>query len=143
MSGRSSSPTRHEWTPFTQGEFLRLLGEGHTVTAAAQAVGFSRAWVYERKSADPGFAQLWAEALEEGNDALEAEARRRAVEGVCKPVFYQGEEVGQIREYSDTLLLAMLKAKRADYRDHGKLQLNATVSFEQLVMSSFGDSGEG
>ena len=33
--------------------------------------------------------------------------RRRAIEGVDKPVFYMGEECGYITEYSDTML-AML-----------------------------------
>ena len=30
-------------------------------------------------------------------ERLEAEADRRAVEGVLEPVFYQGEECGQVR----------------------------------------------
>ena len=42
-------------------------------------------------------------------DALEAEARRRAVEGVRKPVFYQGVICGWVGEYSDTLLIFLLK----------------------------------
>ena len=45
-------------------------------------------------------------------DDLELEARRRAVEGTERPVFYQGGEVGYVREYSDTLLIFLLKAHR-------------------------------
>ena len=58
------------------------------------------------------FAAQWDEALEEGTDLLEAEARRRAVTGINKPVFYKGEVVGSIPKYSDRLLIFLLKAHR-------------------------------
>jgi hypothetical protein len=32
-------------------------------------------------------------------DAIEAEMRRRAIEGVQKPVFYKGEVCGYMTEY--------------------------------------------
>ena len=51
-------------------------------------------------------------------DALEQEARRRALEGVEEPVFCRGERVGVIRRYSDALLILLLKAKRPEqFRD--------------------------
>jgi hypothetical protein len=51
-------------------------------------------------------------------DQLEEEARRRAVDGVLKPVFQRGRQVGRIREYSDVLLVTLLKGKRPDtYRE--------------------------
>lgn len=49
-----------------------------------------------------------------GTDALEDEAVRRAHEGVLKPVFQQGKEVGHVREYSDALMVTMLKARRPE-----------------------------
>lgn len=42
---------------------------------------------------------------------LEDEATRRAIEGTLKPVFQQGKKVGTIREYSDTLIIVLLKAR--------------------------------
>ena len=45
---------------------------------------------------------------------LEPEAIRRAVEGVEKAVYYQGEPVGTVREYSDTLLIFLLKGWKSD-----------------------------
>lgn len=42
-------------------------------------------------------------------ELLEAEAVRRAYEGVDEPVFYQGSECGEVRKYSDTLLMFLLK----------------------------------
>ena len=49
---------------------------------------------------------------------LEDEAVRRAHEGLRKPVWYKGKIVGYETEYSDTLLLAVLKANNPDkFRD--------------------------
>ena len=45
---------------------------------------------------------------------LELEARRRAYEGVEKPVFHAGEECDFIRQYSDVLMMFLLKAHRPD-----------------------------
>ncbi len=63
------------------------------------------------------------EALEEGTDLLDAEARRRAVIGIDKPVFYKGEVVGSITKYSDSLLMFLLKAHRPQkFGDCGKVK---------------------
>ncbi len=64
------------------------------------------------------FKQLHEEAKDEAFDALEGEAHRRAVVGVLKPVYQGGQRVGAIREYSDTLLIILLKAGRPEkFRD--------------------------
>jgi len=75
--------------------------------------------VYELRKRDEGFAAGWEEAEERAADALEAEAWRRAVVGVQDPLVAGGKVVrdddGQplaIRRYSDTLMLALLKARR-------------------------------
>jgi hypothetical protein len=72
---------------------------------------------------NPEFAADWQSALDRGCDALEDEAVRRGCEGYLKPIFHQGKEVGAIREYSDLLLIFMLKARRpATFRDNYVLQ---------------------
>ena len=58
---------------------------------------------------------------------MEAEARRRGVEGTLKPVFYKGEECGQVREYSDTLLIFLLKAHDPKYRDRQQVEHSGSV----------------
>ena len=74
-----------------------------------------------RRSED--FAAQWDNALEEGTDLLEAEARRRAVTGIDKPVYYKGEVVGSITKYSDRLLMFLLRAHRPQkFRDGGKVE---------------------
>ena len=48
---------------------------------------------------------------------------RRAREGVDEPVFYQGEHCCNVRRYSDTLLIFMLKARKPDvYRERASIQ---------------------
>lgn len=46
--------------------------------------------------------------------ALEAEALRRALEGVSEPVFHQGRECGSKVKHSDTLLMFLLKTLRPE-----------------------------
>lgn len=105
--------------------FIAQLAQGASITMAAERAGVGRTTAYEWKAADEAFAALWEEALEAGIDRLEDEARRRAVHGVEKPVVAMGKiarnddgTVLMIREYSDTLLALMLKAKKPDqYRE--------------------------
>jgi hypothetical protein len=91
--------------------FLNALAGGATVEDAARAAKTTRTTVYQWRAAEPAFAKEWAIAYRIGGDTLEAEAQRRAVEGTLKPVFHQGKVVGHVREYSDTLLIFLLKAR--------------------------------
>src|SRR3546814_11213736 len=45
-------------------------------------------------------------------DDLEAVLLERAAHGVEKPVFYGGKQCGKVRQYSDTLAMFILRAKR-------------------------------
>ena len=104
-----------------QERFLKALAETGIVSAAVEIAGSSRTRVYELRKRNPGFAAAWEEAEERAADALEAEAWRRAVVGVQEPLVSGGKVVrdddGQplaIRRYSDTLMLALLKARRPE-----------------------------
>jgi len=94
--------------------FLAALAETGSLAAALAASGYGRVQAARARARAPAFARAWDEALETAVDALEREARRRALEGVEKPVWYRGEQVGTIREMSDSLLLALLKAHRPE-----------------------------
>ena len=61
-----------------------------------------RRTAYYHRNADTTFAAAWDSACDEAADILEAEARRRAVEGTLRPVYQGGRHVGDIREYSDS-----------------------------------------
>lgn len=121
-------------------EFLAALSaNGANVTKAAATTGISRVEWYRTRREEPDFAKAWEEALEHGTDALEDEAVRRGTEGTLRPVFHQGVECGQVREYSDTLLIFMLKARRPEkFKDRVSNEHNVkALTLEQLVLSSF------
>lgn len=92
--------------------FLDHLRESANISASARAVGISSSSVYALRERDADFRASWDEALEDAYDVLEAEARRRAFEGVDEPVFYKGIEVGYVRKYSDSLAQFLLKGYR-------------------------------
>lgn len=104
--------------------FVAALAKSPNITAACQRAKVSRSWAYAQRDEDPEFAATWDEALEMGVDEAQGELHRRAVKGVLEPVFYQGEEVGHIRRYSDTLLIFLLKAHRPEiYRETVRSEL--------------------
>jgi len=106
-------------------EFLEVLREtGGNVSRACAAIELTRTRAYEWRAADPLFAAAWDEAVETGTDELEEEARRRAFSGVDEPVFYQGEVCGEVRKYSDTLLIFLLKGRRPEkYRENVRTEI--------------------
>ena len=113
--------------------FILALATTGNVTKACKKAKVSRPTVYKHKAIDPAFKELWEEAEDVYVELLEAEADRRAKTGTLKPVFYQGKEVGKIREFSDTLLMFRLKALRPDkYRENstvkhdGEMQVTIT-----------------
>ena len=92
--------------------FIEALRATGNVTRAAQYARRSRNQAYHVRRHSEDFAAQWDEALGEGIDLLEAEARRRAFTGIDKPVYYKGEVVGSITKYSDRLLMFLLRAHR-------------------------------
>ena len=93
------------------------------------------------------FHEAWDAALEIGNDYLEKEAQRRAVEGYEEPVVHKGiqafvrdaqtgelelDENGKpipltIRRYSDRMLEILLKARRPEkFRENMKIEAHVT-----------------
>ena len=98
--------------------FFLALASGAPVGKACKAAGYGRTAVYAYRTEDADFAQRWQEADDEAVELMEAEADRRAIKGTLKPVFHLGVRCGSIREFSDTLLIFRLKAKRPDvYRE--------------------------
>lgn len=111
-------------------EFLQALQQCGSPTYACKATGIDRGLMYRERAANPAFAEAWDRAVEIGIAALEDEAIRRAFEGTEKPVTIAGNrEV--IREYSDTLLIFLLKANKPEkYRERYEVR---TVASEAPV----------
>ncbi len=111
-------------------KFLQALATGLSVTSAAAKAGRHRNSFYKLAKRDPEFAQAREEAIEAGTEVLEDEALRRARDGTDKPIYQGGKKVGSVREYSDTLLIFLLKARNpAKYRE----RVNANVTGDVKV----------
>ena len=109
-------------TPAKKKKFLAALAVNGNVSDAAKQANVSRIAFYALRKKSKQFAEQWEEALEQGIDALELEAHRRAVEGIDEPVYYKGDVVGKVRKYSDTLLIFLLKGNRPEkYADFHKI----------------------
>ena len=112
--------------------FLAAFRATGNVRLACEAAEVGRSTHY-RWLADAAYEEAFELAKEDAADILEAEATRRAVEGVEEPTgWYKGVPGGYIRKYSDTLLIFLLKGLRPEvYRDRmevrgllAKLDLN-------------------
>lgn len=126
-----------DWAP----AFLAAFAETGNITHACKLANVGRSTVYERRDSDAGFRDLMAEAAQDAADALELEARRRALFGVEEPVVGrvggrdgddewlldptdpEGERRLVIRRYSDSLLMFLLKANRPEkYRERHEVR---------------------
>jgi len=114
--------------------FLEALALSANVTQSARVAKLDRNTAYDWRAADKEFAEAWDRAVELGTDALEDEAVRRGMAGVKKPIFQGGKLVGHVNEFSDTLLIFMLKARRPMvFRDRADLNVTGHLTLEQLV----------
>ncbi len=103
--------------PITQRQriiFLDVLRTTGNISASARAANISARSAHSLKAQDAEFSQEWDHAKDESIDELEAVLRKRAIEGVEKPIYYAGKECGIQRSYSDSLGMYILKAHRGD-----------------------------
>lgn len=89
-------------------------GKKRSAAEAAKVSYYSHyTWLKE-----PAYAQAFKDACEVAGDMYEAEAIRRAYEGVEEPRFdNQGNETGSVRKFSDPLLAMLLKRFKPEYRE--------------------------
>ncbi len=90
--------------------FLKGLARLGTVTAACKAARIDRTTAYKARDAHSDFKQDWEHAREQFADLLEKEAIRRATKGTRRAKYFKDTLLCYEREYSDTLLLALLRA---------------------------------
>lgn len=116
---------RTKLTPKKRAKFLKHLAETGFVNRSAKLVGVSRDTVYRLAKRDPEFKVAWEDAIQDHIELLEAVADRRAVQGVDRPVTYQGRITAHYKEYSDLLLIFRLKALAPEkYRDNQKVAVH-------------------
>ena len=143
MGKRDGERKLHNHTDWREA-FLWELSRSGNVQHSAGVAGVDTKTVYNHRNRSPEFSEAWDEALEDAIQRMEAEAHRRAVHGVDKPVFHNGKECGVVRQYSDVLLMFLLKAKRPEvYRDNVSLQHSGNVQVNILdAMRNYLGKGE-
>lgn len=133
---------RVKFTAEKKQRFLAHLRETGNVTLSARAIGLPNRTIYDHRLSDPAFKAEWEAAIDEAIDVLEEEARRRAFAGVTRKKFHLGNPVrdpqtGQQyveQEYSDVLLIFLLKAHRPEkYRERVEHSGKLGLTLEQLV----------
>lgn len=110
-AGAPDSVTRHDgWSLEKQVGFLRQLSATHSIADAARSVGMSRQSAYRLRSRLKGkaFDLAWEVAFHHSYDVLAHAALERALNGVERPVFFQGEQIGSYRNYDERLTVALL-----------------------------------
>src|SRR5215471_10755942 len=134
-----SKSTKTDAYPKKRG-FLAAYGATANLRAAARAVGISQKLHFEWLKHDEIYRAAWESVQEEAAQALEDEAVRRAKDGVKRMVFYKGKPIRQgrrmiyVTEYSDQLLLALLKRFRPHlYREHISTEVTGSIDIIQRL----------
>lgn len=143
-----------------QAKFLSAFRACGVISHAAHAAKVSRSVHFDGMRSSEDYRLAFADAQEEANDALEAEARRRGLEGVQNIKFAKSgdpiidprkldPETGEVkpewkddpwyyeRAFSDSLLQRLLSAKRPEQFNDKKIQhiheLRVRVAFETVT----------
>ena len=119
--------------------FLKAFAALGSVQAACAQNGLPKRTIYNWVERDDVFARQFEDAKEAATDVLEGECRRRAVDGVAEPIYFQGGVVGHVQRYSDACLLALLNAYRPDRfkRRHGQAGREGDGSISNVVHVSY------
>jgi hypothetical protein len=104
-------PRYDGWTPEKQLAFIDHLAMCGCMTDAAMMVGMSvqSAYALRQRSDAAAFRSAWRIALDHGVERLADAAYHRALRGPTRPVFYRGEQVGEIRHYDERLTMFLLR----------------------------------
>jgi hypothetical protein len=106
---------RHDgWTAEKQIAFIEKLADCGSVSAACKHVRMSResARRLRLRSSGRAFRDAWDAALDCGYAELEEAALERAKNGVARPVFCKGEQVGEWRYHDERLTMFLLRFRR-------------------------------
>jgi len=101
-----------------QMRYLTALAEEGTIAAGLKRAAITRARLFEWREHIPNWDLREQQSKDDFADRVEQEAIRRGVEGVEVPVYQAGKLIGYRTEYSDPLLILVLRAVRPDrYRE--------------------------
>lgn len=101
------------WTAARQVAFIEALSQSGCVTEAARAVGMSERTAYRLRQhvGAATFRMAWDAALDFAIKRLADVALSRAINGVARPIFYNGEQVGERRYFDERLTQFLLRTR--------------------------------
>ncbi len=109
MAKRIHGCTRNKLN--NQSRFLFAFSKLGLVGRACVEAGITRTTFNDWMKEDEAFVRRFSEAEELVSEMLIAEMMRRGVEGWNEPVYYQGQQCGVVRKYSDPMLTLALKSR--------------------------------
>ena len=136
-------PPPEEWPDelsADQKAFLSLFVAIGNIQVACKQLAICRSMVYRWKQTSP-FAEAFERANEFALENLEGEAYRRAALGLRRLKFHEGQaiidpdtgEPYEERVYSDLMLIVLLKARSAKYRD-GHDRIGEAVEYRDYLV---------
>lgn len=130
-AGASKRPADLALPTPEQATFLERIAHGDTTFEAAKYAKVDRVDIQDWL-VDPSFKYRHDLALEDAADQLEAEAVRRARDGFDKGVYFKGEKVDTEVQYSDSLMVFLLKGRRnAVFGD--RVDINADIRHTSIL----------
>ena len=126
-------PNHLSWVIGKKAVVLYWFRRTGALAIALKRAGIGRArhasWLRE----DQDYEQAFNSSQETVADVLEAEAMRRAVSGTNKPIYFKGDKIDTVKEYSDVLLMFLLKGARPEkYRERFDVS-NTAKDMEKLA----------
>lgn len=109
------------------------MDSGGMVQQSAKNANVSRFTVRYWNDNDKLFNQAYQKAKEDLVELMEEEVIRRGMHGYLEPVYYKGEQRGQVRKYSDNLLMFRLKELKPSYKDSH--QTNIGIAGEDITIT--------
>lgn len=114
--------------------FLRNLELTGNFNGSAQLVGCTAQNIYAHMRRNEAFKKQVEKAKAVIVNEAEVELKRRAIEGVEKGIYFKGELVATERQYSDMLLVELLKANAPE--KYGTRLANITVNNNNLTIEN-------
>lgn len=136
---RKTTATPRNWRKV----FLRELAVDGNRQRAAEVAGVDRKTVYNHRASDAAFRAEWDAAIDQAGEYLEAEAWRRATEGVTEPltcgrglVYHEDGSLATVQKYSDSLMQTLLRGARPQkYRDNVSVSAPAALGVTVVLES--------
>ena len=113
--GLPARRVRHDgWTRERQIAFIEKLADCGSISASCKHVGMSRESVRKlrRRPFGRAFRDACDAALDCGYADVEELAMERSRNGVARPIFYKGEQVGEWRHHDERLTMFLLRFRR-------------------------------